>query len=78
MEGKAKTPAGKAEQVRPRRRQATRRLTGRPRKAKPCTEINCGVISDLYELMYPICSSLGWVHFVMFQPFLCIINESLT
>jgi len=23
--------------------QATRRLSGRPRKAKPCTEINCGV-----------------------------------
>jgi len=23
---------------------ATRRLSGRPRKAKPCTEINCGVI----------------------------------
>ncbi|MDR7241294.1 hypothetical protein J2W47_000391 [Priestia megaterium] len=27
--------------------QATRRLTGRPRKAKPCTEINRGVTSSL-------------------------------
>ncbi|WP_179863798.1 hypothetical protein [Priestia megaterium] len=35
MEGKKKPPAGKA----------TRRLSGRPRKAKSCTEINCGVTS---------------------------------
>ncbi|WP_423144996.1 hypothetical protein [Priestia sp. 40] len=27
--------------------QATRRLSGRPRKAKPCMEINRGVISNL-------------------------------
>jgi len=32
LEGKAKASAGKA--------QATRRLIGRSRKAKPCTEIN--------------------------------------
>ncbi|MEI2325671.1 hypothetical protein [Priestia megaterium] len=50
MEGKAKTSAGKA--------QATRRLIGRLRKAKPCAEINRGVRSDSYELIYPICSSL--------------------
>jgi len=27
----------------PTEAQATRRLSGRPRKAKPCTEISCGV-----------------------------------
>ncbi|MGI1797518.1 hypothetical protein ACRPLQ_03580 [Priestia sp. TRN 1309] len=26
--------------------EATRRLSGRPRKAKPCTEINSGIISS--------------------------------
>jgi len=26
--------------------QATRRLSGRPRKAKPCMEINCGVTNS--------------------------------
>ncbi|MGG0590643.1 hypothetical protein ABEY80_12425 [Priestia megaterium] len=42
--------------------QATRRLSGRPRKAKPCTEINSGVTSSPTH-----CSSLDWVHFVMSQ-----------
>ncbi|WP_170923473.1 hypothetical protein [Priestia aryabhattai] len=32
--------------------QATRRLSGRPRKAKPCTEINCGVISSPAHVSY--------------------------
>ncbi|WP_209366593.1 hypothetical protein [Priestia megaterium] len=41
-----KTPAGTAEQMRPRRSEATRRLIGRPRKAKPCTEINSGRASS--------------------------------
>ncbi|MEI2337682.1 hypothetical protein V8V71_03050 [Priestia megaterium] len=36
--GTGETPAGA---------QATRRLSGRPRKAKPCTEINCGRASSL-------------------------------
>ncbi|MED4068304.1 hypothetical protein P4668_19855 [Priestia megaterium] len=45
MKGRAKTPAGKAGQMRPVGAQATRRLIAHPRKAKPCTEINCGVIS---------------------------------
>ncbi|WP_461672399.1 hypothetical protein [Priestia megaterium] len=35
--GRDETPAGA---------QATRRLIGRPRKAKPCTEINSGVTSS--------------------------------
>jgi len=37
LEGKTKTPGGKAE--------ATRRLSSHLRKAKSCTEINCGVTS---------------------------------
>ncbi|MFL0493342.1 hypothetical protein [Priestia megaterium] len=32
--------------MRPAGAQATRRLIGRPRKAKPCTEINSGVTSS--------------------------------
>ncbi|WP_342839853.1 hypothetical protein [Priestia megaterium] len=51
--------------------QVTRRLSARPRKAKPGTDINCGVTSDLYELLYPVCSSLGWIHLVMSQPLFC-------
>ncbi|MEB2265737.1 MULTISPECIES: hypothetical protein [Priestia] len=35
------------------------------------------VSSDLCELMYPICSYLGWVHFVIIQPFLCIIKRMI-
>ncbi|WP_411303979.1 hypothetical protein [Priestia aryabhattai] len=35
-----------------------KRLTDRPRKAKPCTEINSGVTSGSDELIYPICLSL--------------------
>ncbi|MGG4383498.1 hypothetical protein ABEX08_15810 [Priestia megaterium] len=52
MEGKAKTPAGKSgtgETPQERKRRggsAARRLSGRPRKAKPCTEIISGVTSD--------------------------------
>ncbi|MED3944032.1 hypothetical protein P4643_21160 [Priestia megaterium] len=30
-----------------------------------------GVTSDLYELLYPVCSSLGWIHLVMSQPLFC-------
>jgi len=45
LEGKAKTPAGKTEWVRPRRSVATRRLSGRPWKAKPCTEISSDAMS---------------------------------
>ncbi|WP_269091723.1 hypothetical protein [Priestia megaterium] len=40
--------------MRPAGAYATRRRTGRPWKAKPGTEINSGVKSDLYELIYPI------------------------
>ncbi|NGY87934.1 hypothetical protein F6Y05_33215 [Bacillus megaterium] len=47
--GTDETPAGA---------QATRRLTGRPRKAKPCTEINSAVISNSYQSIHPSCSSL--------------------
>ncbi|MGR9542238.1 hypothetical protein [Priestia megaterium] len=43
----------------------------RARKAKPCTDINCGITSDLYELLYPVCSPLDWIHFVMTQPLFC-------
>ncbi|MFE4039346.1 hypothetical protein ACFX4W_17275 [Priestia sp. YIM B13489] len=42
--------------------QATRRLSGRSRKAKPCTEINCGRASR------PDCSPLNGIHFVTSQP----------
>ncbi|MGR6337136.1 hypothetical protein ACU5CE_04670 [Priestia megaterium] len=35
------------------------------------------VSSDLYELMYPICSYLDWVYFVIIQPFLCIIKRMI-
>ncbi|MED4047177.1 hypothetical protein [Priestia megaterium] len=55
--------------------QVTRRLSARPRKAKPCTDINCGVTSDLYELLYPVCSSLGWIHLVMSQPLFCFRDK---
>ncbi|MGE6831863.1 hypothetical protein ACQKGA_18925 [Priestia megaterium] len=51
--------------------QVTRRLSARPRKVKPRTDINCGVASDLYELLYPVCSSLGWIHLVMSHPLFC-------
>ncbi|WP_411304642.1 hypothetical protein [Priestia aryabhattai] len=52
---------GKVEQMRPCR-------SGRPRKAKPCTEIrrNKGCILA----HYPICSSLDWGDFVMSQSLL--------
>ncbi|MDR7241350.1 hypothetical protein [Priestia megaterium] len=56
--------------MRPRRSGSDRRLTGRPRKAKSCTEINSGVTSNPYEFINPICSSLDWVNSVMSQPFL--------
>ncbi|MED4049463.1 hypothetical protein [Priestia megaterium] len=58
MEGKAKTLAGTAEGMRPPGAQATRRPISRPRKAKPCTEINSGVINGRYELLSSICLSL--------------------
>ncbi|MGN2270498.1 hypothetical protein [Priestia megaterium] len=38
---------------------------GRPRKAKPCTEINSGVTSNSYELIYPICSSFNGINLDM-------------
>ncbi|MGE7304995.1 hypothetical protein ACQKJG_14330 [Priestia megaterium] len=47
---------------------ATRRLSGRTRKAKSCTEINRDETSEPYELMYPIFSSLDWIHLVISQP----------
>ncbi|MDR7241450.1 hypothetical protein J2W47_000547 [Priestia megaterium] len=34
--------------MRPRRSASDEGLIGRPRKAKPCTEINSGVASDPY------------------------------
>ncbi|WP_192885533.1 hypothetical protein [Priestia megaterium] len=34
-----------------------------PQKAKACTEINSSVTSDLYLLIYPICSSIDLVMF---------------
>jgi hypothetical protein len=43
LECKTKTPAGEVADVRPRREVRPRRLTGHPRKAKSCTEINSGV-----------------------------------
>ncbi|MBX4159695.1 MULTISPECIES: hypothetical protein [Priestia] len=39
-------------------------LSGRPRKAKPCMEVNRGVISDL-RAIYPTDSSLGSIDVVM-------------
>ncbi|WP_226897511.1 hypothetical protein [Priestia megaterium] len=42
-------------------------LTGRPRKAKSCTEINRDGTSEPYELLYPISSSLDSIDFVMSQ-----------
>ncbi|MBY0196873.1 hypothetical protein H7U05_06095 [Priestia megaterium] len=35
------------------------------------------VSSDPCELIYPICSYLDWVHFVIIQPFLCIIKRMI-
>ncbi|WP_181903750.1 hypothetical protein [Priestia megaterium] len=57
MKGKAKTPAGKA--------QATRRLIARGNRslARKST-----AVSQAFQLMYPICLSLDWIHFVMSQP----------
>jgi hypothetical protein len=43
LECKTKTPAGEVANVRPHREVRPRRLTGHPRKAKSCTEINSGV-----------------------------------
>jgi hypothetical protein len=67
LEGKTKTPAGKAEQVRPRRSVRDGEAHRRPRKAKSGTEINSGsgVSSDPYEPLYSICSTLNWNDFVM-------------
>ncbi|MBK0008844.1 hypothetical protein IAE23_20410 [Bacillus sp. S35] len=45
----------------------TRRLSACPRKAKSCTEINCGVTSDSAHVFH---LSLEWIHFVMSQPLL--------
>nr|WP_238158775.1 hypothetical protein [Priestia megaterium]MDH3170997.1 hypothetical protein [Priestia megaterium] len=56
--GIGETPAGA---------EATRRLTGRPRKAKPCTETNSGVTIDPYELIHLICLPLDWRNLVMSQ-----------
>ncbi|MCY9024884.1 hypothetical protein MOF32_18390 [Priestia megaterium] len=52
---------------------AARGKTGRPRKAKSCTEINSGVESDLYYLMYPVCSPLDWIDVAMSQ---ALLNRS--
>ncbi|MCY9022988.1 hypothetical protein MOF32_08450, partial [Priestia megaterium] len=46
------------------------RLIGRPRKAKPCTEINSDVTSHPHWIIYPICSSIDSSDLVMSQ-FLC-------
>ncbi len=54
LEGKAKTPAGKAEEVRPRKKRSL---------AQKST-----AVSQAVQLMYPICSSLDWIHLIMFQP----------
>ncbi|MBX4160866.1 hypothetical protein K3F46_07815 [Priestia megaterium] len=44
-----KSGTGETPQERKRRGgSAARRLSGRPRKAKPCTEIKRGVTSNLY------------------------------
>ncbi|MEI2329212.1 hypothetical protein [Priestia megaterium] len=51
MEGKGKTPAGKAEQVRP---------CGKRSLARKSASVLQAV-----QLMYLICSSLDWIHFVM-------------
>ncbi|MEB4869091.1 hypothetical protein P8831_10220 [Priestia megaterium] len=45
IEGQGEDSCGKSGTEDPAGAQATGRLSGRPRKAKPCTEINCGVIS---------------------------------
>ncbi|MDO6848015.1 hypothetical protein Q4S57_08645 [Priestia megaterium] len=46
---------------------ATRRLSDRLRKAKSCTEINCGVTSDSAHVSH---LPLDWIHFVMSQTLL--------
>ncbi|MGI1811519.1 MULTISPECIES: hypothetical protein [Priestia] len=50
--------------------QVTRRLSGRPRKAKSCTEINCGIKSGSAHISHLFI--LDWIHFVMSQPLLMI------
>ncbi|WP_142752776.1 hypothetical protein [Priestia megaterium] len=54
-----------------------RRLTGRSRKAKPCTEINSGVTSDLYWIIYPVCSPLDSINVVMSQSRFYLKNVSV-
>jgi len=59
LEDKAKTPAGKAEQMRPRR-SASDEEAHRPRKAKPCTEINSGVTSSPAHVSNLFVFRLDW------------------
>ncbi|MGG3195081.1 hypothetical protein [Priestia aryabhattai] len=46
-----------------------RGLTGRPRKAKPCTEINSDVTIVPYELILFICLPLDWRNLAMSQSY---------
>ncbi|CAI8968641.1 40S ribosomal protein S30 [Priestia megaterium] len=62
MEGKAKTPAGKS---------ASDEEAQRLPAESEALHGHHGVTSDLYELLYPVCSSLGWIHLVMSQPLFC-------
>jgi len=58
LKGKAKTPAGKA--------QATRRSSSARGNRSIARKSNA--VSQAVQLMYPICSSLDWIHFIMSQP----------
>ncbi|MEH7467746.1 hypothetical protein V7195_14555, partial [Priestia megaterium] len=55
---------------------ATRRLSGRPRKAKSRTEINGGFTSG--SAMYPICSPFNWIYLVMSQPLFYLTHGTNT
>ncbi|MGG2086668.1 hypothetical protein ABFY59_06655 [Priestia aryabhattai] len=51
--------------MRPRRSVRNEKDHRLPEEAKSCTEISSDVTSNLYKLLYPICSSLDWSDLVM-------------
>jgi len=58
--------------------QATRRLIGHPRKAKPCTEINCGVISGSAHVSHLFVFRLDSFGYVPASLYIYDLNESLS
>ncbi|KZE09299.1 hypothetical protein AVW12_12065 [Priestia aryabhattai] len=69
-----KTSAGKAEEVRPRRSGSDNEAHRPP----ACTEINSGVRSDSYWLIYLIYLSLYQINLAMSQPLLFFLLEIFT